>query len=141
MSRLLFRGYKTFWKTKSSINIVIIEHSNQDIYEIIAYDPVLGQHAPRLHIDAYTVRMIMTNSTNNSCRNECGDEGMVVDGAVVKFLFNNIVIVEYLPMTKFIKIDVQVVFNSERSWNDYEFVVDRPCNLLYYPSPFDTELR
>ena len=41
MNRILFRGIKTFWKTKSSLELVILEFSEHNIFEIIAFDPVL----------------------------------------------------------------------------------------------------
>ena len=136
MSRLLFRGFKTFWKTKSFINIIIIEHAAHGIYEIIAYDPVLCQHTPRLYINAYAVHVSMNTGSNKSTRRE---ERAIVDGAVTKFLFNRIALIEYLPISKVIKIDVKTIYYYERSVIHYTLVVDCPEDLPLYASPFDTQ--
>ena len=128
MNRLLFRGTKTFWKTKSSLEIVILEFSEHDIFEIIAFDPVLQKHAPRVHVDATIVRSILNNK-------------MIDTSVLTTFLFNHIMLTEYLPVSKLIKIDFQVVLQSEKSLHDCNFVIERPKDLPFHPSPFGLHSR
>ena len=128
MNRLLFRGTKTFWKTKSSLEIVILEFSEHDIFEIIAFDPVLQKHAPRVHVDATIVRSILNNK-------------MIDTSVLTTFLFNHIILTEYLPVSKLIKIDFQVVLQSEKSFHDCNFVIERPKDLPFHPSPFGLHSR
>ena len=132
MNRLLFRGTKTFWKTKSSLEIVILEFSEHNIFEIIAFDPVLQKHAPRVHVDATIVRSILNNNNSNK---------MIDTSVLTTFLFNHIMLTEYLPVSKLIKIDFQVVLQSEKSLHDCNFVIERPKDLLFHPSPFGLHSR
>ena len=131
MSRLLFRGTKTFWKTKSSLELAIVEYSKDNIYEIIAFDPVLRKHAPRLYVDACGVYAVIGRNTSRD-RND----HMFNDGAVTTFLFNHISIVEYLPTSKSIKIDVRAIFHDEICAHNLPLVIERPEGLSFFASPF-----
>ena len=126
MNYLLFRGTKTFWKTKSSLDLAFVEYSEQGVYEIIAYDPVMSMHAPRLYIDMYGVNALVNHDhSSDSC---------LLDGTVTTFLFNNLFIVEYLPESKSIQIDIRPIFYKEGS---HILLVDRPIGLPFYASPFE----
>ena len=131
MNRLLFRGTKTFWKTKSSLDLAFVEYSEQGVYEIIAYDPVMSIHAPRLYIDMNTVISMINHDSLMT----------VIDGVVTTFLFNHLTLTEFLPESTHIEIDVQAIFNMERSLHDCLLVVKRPDGLPVYPSPFNSESR
>ena len=130
--RLLFRGTKTFWKTKSSIYLIIVEYAEYEIYVIIACDPVLRIHAPRLYINSRIIQSILNHSTSNSI--PVG----VVDGAVTTFLFNHLVITEYLPESKSIKLDIRPIFLQDKCADGCMMITTRPAGLPRYPSPFVT---
>ena len=61
---------------------------------------------------------------------------MFNDGAVTTFLFNHISIVEYLPTSKSIKIDVRAIFHDEICAHNSPLVIERPEGLSFYASPF-----
>ena len=124
MNSILFRGTKTFWKTKSSINMVILEYPEHNIYEIIAYDPIMKQHAPRLYVNSLTVKNIICDNRN---------EATVEEGVVTTFLFNHLTIVEYLPESRSFTIDICAIFQHERN---SIFIVNRPSSLPLFRSPF-----
>ena len=132
MNRLLFRGFKTFWKTKSSIELVILEYPSQDLYEIIAFDPVLRKHAPRLYVDKHAANYIILGEDGINEK-----QSFLLDEVVTTFIFNHIILTEYLPQSGFIKIDIRPIFHSEhRFTSELELVVQRPLNISFYPSPF-----
>ena len=125
MSRLLFRGIKTFWKTKSSIDLVIVEYSEYELYEIIAYDPKMKKHAPRIYVSGVAIKNILNGNVGAS---------NMVDGALTNFLFNHLTIIEYLPETRSFKIDIQAIFHYERNC---DYIISRPPGLPLFASPFD----
>ena len=131
MCRLLFRGIKTFWKTKSYLDLAIIEHVEHGIFEVIAFDPALRKHAPRLHINIKVVHDVLNHCGFNK---EGIEEGFTA--AVTTFLFNHIFIAEYRPTSKIINVDVQAIFHAERSANNCVFIVDRPISLPFFASPY-----
>lgn len=50
---ILYEGDQYFWKNKTSIHLTIAEHTSEylpGIVEIIAYDPILREEAPRLYV-------------------------------------------------------------------------------------------
>jgi hypothetical protein len=51
MAKILFEGTKTFWKTKNSVNLTIVEHHGHDVVEVIACEPMLEVEAPRLYLE------------------------------------------------------------------------------------------
>ena len=128
MSHLLFRGIKTFWKTKSSLDLAIYEFHEHDIYEIIAFDPVIDRHAPRIYVNAKVITKFLNESKG-------------IDGAITTFLFNNIVIVQYLPQSKIIEINMRPIFNEENCNFDSDLLIKPPKNLPFTRSPFGSSQR
>ena len=128
MSRLLFRGTKTFWKTKSYLEIAIYEFTDHNVYEIIAYDPVLQKHAPRLHVNIKATISVCSNKLTS--QEQRGRSSLSMDSVVTTFLFNHIILTEYLPISKLIKI------NFYKSLNDVELIIPRPLDLPFMVSPF-----
>lgn len=49
--RIIFAGPKCFWKTKHTLDILLVEHPFYRIVELIAYDPAADVEPPRLYID------------------------------------------------------------------------------------------
>ena len=139
MRRLLFQGRKTFWVTKSSLELVIFEYPLYGVYEIIAYDPVLLKHAPRLYININMVQNILECCNRN--RKESGNTLPVIvenDETISTYLFNHLIITDYLPNSKIVKISILMIFLEEKCCdNDVPvLVVKRPVNLPFIRSPF-----
>lgn len=128
MIRLLFRGTKSFWETKTYLEVAIYEFTDHNIYEIIAYDPVLKEHAPRLHANKkVTISLCLNELTSQEQR---ARSSLSMDSMVTTFLFNQIILTEYLLTSKRIKI------NFYKSHNDTELTIPRPLDLPFMVSPF-----
>ncbi len=52
---VLLDGSKTFWKTRSYLKIIIVNHPKNNCLEIIAYDPADGIEFPRIYLDSLLV--------------------------------------------------------------------------------------
>lgn len=49
-AEVLKQGTKKFWKTKTSIEVLLVEHKELDILEIVCFDPITSQEAPRIYL-------------------------------------------------------------------------------------------
>lgn len=49
-AEVIKEGTKSFWKTKSTIEILLVEHKDCDILEVVSFDPITSQEAPRVYV-------------------------------------------------------------------------------------------
>lgn len=47
---VLFDGSKSFWKTRSNLDILVASHKRQMCIELVAYNAEIGVEAPRLYM-------------------------------------------------------------------------------------------
>eukprot|EP00599_Poterioochromonas_sp_BG-1_P009676 CAMPEP_0173136304 /NCGR_PEP_ID=MMETSP1105-20130129/2407_1 /TAXON_ID=2985 /ORGANISM="Ochromonas sp., Strain BG-1" /LENGTH=405 /DNA_ID=CAMNT_0014048467 /DNA_START=21 /DNA_END=1238 /DNA_ORIENTATION=- len=48
----LYEGSKTFWKTRTNLEILILSHAKHNCLEVIAFDPEKGVEAPPIYLDS-----------------------------------------------------------------------------------------
>jgi hypothetical protein len=53
---VLLEGSKCYWKTRNTLDIIVVEHTRLDILEVIAYEPSFDAEAPRLYLNNKVVR-------------------------------------------------------------------------------------
>lgn len=133
MANVLFRGTKTFWKTKNSIEIVLLEHNDHYALEIAAFEPVLAIEAPRIYLNLLLVYPLLNLSHTSS---KGSQEAM---SAISTFVFNRLYISKYLPTSKVFEVVVRREFESIEQKGKFELMMDCPVNLIPYPSPFKTQ--
>lgn len=49
---VIFDGAKSFWKTRTNLDVLIVEHSKQLCYELIVYNATIGVEAPRIYLSS-----------------------------------------------------------------------------------------
>lgn len=49
---VIYEGSKTFWKTRTTVDILIVSHPKQNCFELIAYNAEKGNEAPRVYVNA-----------------------------------------------------------------------------------------
>ena len=49
---VIFDGAKSFWKTRTNLDVLIVEHAKQLCYELIAYNATVGVEAPRIYLSS-----------------------------------------------------------------------------------------
>jgi len=49
-AEVIKQGTKSFWKTKTTIEVLLLEHPNSDVLEIVCFDPITNQEAPHIFI-------------------------------------------------------------------------------------------
>jgi hypothetical protein len=58
----VFDGTQFYWRTRTSVDVVILQHKSQRVFEVIVYEPVLDIEAPRLYLDE---TVLMTKVDHN----------------------------------------------------------------------------
>jgi hypothetical protein len=62
VGELLLQGPKSFYKTKNSVDIIVLDHKYCGTLEVIAFEPTLGVEAPRVYLNEKVVRSRVESS-------------------------------------------------------------------------------
>jgi hypothetical protein len=127
MAKVLFEGTKTFWKTRSSVNVTIVEHHGHDVVEVVAYEPTLQVEAPRLYLEIGRVISFLEQETELLEENDAA-----LASAISNFVFNRLRISVYLPTSKVLEVDIQRGFGSREQGVDFQVTAERPVDLVPY---------
>jgi hypothetical protein len=127
MAKVLFEGTKTFWKTKNSVNLTIVEHHGHDVIEAIAYEPTLHVEAPRLYLEIGRIIPFLERELEQLVEDEAA-----LASAISSFVFNRLRIAEYLPISRVLEVEVQRGFGGREQGVEFQVVVDRPTDLVPY---------
>jgi hypothetical protein len=127
MAKILFEGTKTFWKTKNSVNLTIVEHHGHDVVEVIACEPMLQVEAPRLYLEIGRIIPFLEHEGSSLDENDAA-----LASAVSNFIFYRLRIAEYLPTSKVFEVDIQRGFGAKEQDVEFQVAVDRPADLVPY---------
>jgi hypothetical protein len=58
----IFEGVKFYWRSRTTIDITMVEHLNHKVIEIITYEPNINKEGSRIYIDAEVLRARMDQS-------------------------------------------------------------------------------
>ena len=131
-SKMIFQGVKFYWRTRNTIDIMLVKHPTFNVMEIVTYDPIIDREAARLYLDSKAVigkldskeiekqlHAAQLNSINL-------DEEHFTHKAAFEFLTNHLVITEYSVAEK----RMVVAMNGME-----EFAVEKPAALVVFQSP------
>jgi hypothetical protein len=127
MAKVLFEGTKTFWKTRNSVNVTIVEHHGHDVVEVVAYEPTLQVEAPRLYLEIGRVISFLEQETELLEENDAA-----LASAISNFVFNRLRISVYLPTSKVLEVDIQRGFGTREQGVDFQVTAERPVDLVPY---------
>jgi hypothetical protein len=127
MAKVLFEGTKTFWKTRNSVNVTIVEHHGHDVVEVVAYEPTLQVEAPRLYLEIGRVISFLEQETELLEENDAA-----LASAISNFVFNRLRISVYLPTSKVLEVDIQRGFGTREQGVDFQVTAERPADLVPY---------
>lgn len=51
VAEVIYEGSKFFWRTRNTVDIVVVLHAELQILEIVAYEPNLDVEAPRIYLN------------------------------------------------------------------------------------------
>lgn len=147
--KVIFKGTKSFWKTKSFLDIVMVEHQSFGVVEIITYDPCMETEGERLYLKTSDLVVeIKSDELINKITPllKLGKEGQlhIVDSiqkAKSSYLFNHLSIAEYLPESKLLKVEMKSRFPEEITGSykkEYSLLkCSRPVSLVPYAVSFN----
>jgi hypothetical protein len=125
MAKVLFEGTKTYWKTKNSVNLTIVEHHGHDVIEVVAYESAMDVEAPRLYLEVGRIIPFLEHEGESLDENDAA-----LASAISNFIFNRLRIAEYLPTSKVLVVDIQRGFGAKEQGVDFQLAVDRPADLV-----------
>lgn len=139
----IFQGVKFFWRTRNSLDIIIVEHKSFNVTELIAYEPTIDREAPRVYLNTAVLftkidhaavdAQVSFAKRNNVPHTEEWIEG-IYNKAKADYLLNRLFITDFSSDDKLIKVEIQI--SSIEVEADAE-AVDKTSLLCARP----TELR
>ena len=140
MELMIFRGTKTFWKTKNSIDVAIIAHPGYDVIEVLAFEPILKIEAPRSYLDAVVLQKLLGIEINLEDNSE-SHYSTENQSKISTFIYNHIYITTYLPVSKIFEVEVYATYHREKSCQFGILTIERPSELPIIESPFQSLTR
>lgn len=52
----IFEGSKFFWRTRNTVDVLIVEHKAFDVFEVITYEPTVDKEGSRIYLTGWVVR-------------------------------------------------------------------------------------
>lgn len=130
-TKIIFQGVKFYWRTRNTIDIMLVEHPSFSVTEVVTYDPTLDREAARLYVDSKSVfarldHREVDKQVHAAMLNSIDlNKEQITNKATFDLLSNRLVITEYsVPDRKMV-----VVLNGTDN-----FLVDKPAGLQPYQS-------
>jgi hypothetical protein len=60
---LLYTGYKSFWRTRTNLQVFLLYHRPHAVFEILVCDPALPRDESRLYVDYHSLRARLDHET------------------------------------------------------------------------------
>lgn len=116
-TKLIFQGVKFYWRTRNTIDVTIVEHTEQDVTEVILFDPALGTEAPRVYLSTPVLYTKLDQEDfelqlSFAKRNSVPITEKFIDGmmnqAKSDFILNRLVITEYVVDLRRVVVSLQL---------------------------------
>ena len=136
LTNVIFEGRKTFWKTKNAVRIVLVDHDIWNVIEIITFDSVLNVEGQRLYVNKKMLKEVLCPVQSRSVFSLFANkvEQTAEIRIMIDFLFNSLIITEYLPITKVFKVWIRANFLDSSTAMVNSFVDSvKPVNLISFP--------
>ena len=112
----IFDGTKFFWRTRTNLDVCIIEHNKYDIYEVIIYEPSCDIETPRIYlngkvlrskVEKYEVDSKLSFATRNNLPLTEKFVIGVINKCIADFLMNRINILKFVSEEMHIDVEIQ----------------------------------
>lgn len=142
-TNVIFQGVKFFWKTRNTVDVTLVDHSLENITEIVVYDPSIDREAPRIYLDSQVLYSKL-NPVDIQAQLSFGQrngvlvtEQNIVNRGKFDYLVNRLFLSEYRADAKIIKANLQT---SCMEANFEELCCSKPDSLVPFLSPHQREL-
>jgi carbonic anhydrase len=133
---IAFDGTKFYWRTRNTVDVVIVHHKDCNTFEVIIYEPTLDKEAPRIYLNE---KILMPKVDHNEIdsklsfakRNSLPLTEKFVSGIVNKsvsdFILNRLLIKELVASEKIFLVDFRIDENEIMIRPDFsELICARP---------------
>ena len=151
---VIFQGAKCFWRTRNTVDIMLVLHRGSSVIEVITYEPSFDKEAPRIYLDNTILNSkIDQNEVQEKLRlakelilrrrEVPNTEKLlkeIIDSAKTDYVLNRLFITEFTPEKRTIKVSIQFNFrdfdDAHASGTDISKIVcDKPTGLQRFKSP------
>ena len=151
---ILFQGAKCFWRTRNTVDIMLIIHHEFNVTEIITYEPSFDKEAPRIYLDNNILNgkidqvdveekvrlakepILRRHAVPNveKLRKE------IINNAKTDYILNRLFISEFSPEKRTIRVEIQFNFrdfdDAHTSGADISLIsCTKPTELELFKSP------
>ena len=114
--RCIFDGTKFFWRSRTNLDVCIVEHGKVGVYEIIFYEPSCDVEAPRVYLDQKLLRSKLDDEDIDSKLSFAKRNNVpltekfvasVVDKTIADYLLNRIKIDQHVPDEKVLEVFIK----------------------------------
>ena len=139
--RCIFDGTKFFWRSRTNLDVCIIEHGEVGVYEIIFYEPSCDVEARRVYIDQKLLRAKLDDEDIDSKLSFAKRNNVpltekfvasVVDKSITDYLLNRIKINQHIPEEKVLDVDIKFSDLDSLTGTTESIFLLKPINLIPY---------
>eukprot|EP01032_Pedospumella_encystans_P008995 gene8995-10617_t len=151
-SGVIFRDSKVFWKVRSSVDVVIIKHSANDVLEVVCTDPVRNRECGRLYVNESVLRdrvaekLFLAEQKEHLSKKDANHDSAKISSASVEisiaetanFILDRLHVESYDPKSRIFHIEMlEYLPTEEKIYMDMDgptLICSKPASLV----PFDT---
>jgi len=132
---VIYEGNKFFWRKRITIDVVIVEHKEFDVTEVITYEPSIDREASRIYLDSLIlstkinqeeVAAKMTFARQHNVPHTMQFVNGVLNRATSDYILNRLFITEFSVDPKIFSVELQFNFRDR----DVEFGGDNIDQLI-----------
>lgn len=151
---VIFQGAKCFWRTRNTVDIMLVLHKEFNVIEVITYEPSFNKEAPRIYLNNNIVdskidqseveeKMRLAKEPILRRREVPNNEVLlknIINNTKADYVMNRLSIAEFSPEKQIIRVEIQFNFrdfdDAYANGTDITLICcDKPKLLQRYKSP------
>lgn len=153
-AEVIFQGSKCYWRTRNTVDIMLVLHNDFNVIEVITYEPTIDKEAPRIYlensilntkIDQEEVQEKLRAAKEIILRRREAPNAdkllkEIINNAKTDYILNRLFIAEFFPEKRVIKVEIQFNFrdfdDAHVGGTDISLITcNKPAELQRYKSP------
>lgn len=142
---VIYEGNKFFWRRRVTIDVVIVEHKEFDITEVIIYEPSIDREASRIYLDSLIlstklsqeeIAAKMSFAKQHNVPHTIQFVNGILNRATSDYILNRLFITDFAAETKSLSVELQFNLRDrdpEFGGDDIDqLICAKPVNLSPY---------
>jgi len=119
---VVYQGSKFFWRTRNTVDVTIVNHTNSNTTEIICYEPTIDAEATRIYLDSSMLRVKIDQEVEDAVANYAKQHNIVshndkfvrdvINKAAADYILNRLFLVHFSKELRSFTIQVQFNFRD-----------------------------